>query len=349
MSFDKKTEILRTLENLLRVDVSRALTTKEILRELEGRLVEKGVEPITSERALKDYFNVFRSRGIEVKSDRVKCDDVDESGKPRSAKYVRYFEDIRDTLFPDEIAAADVEELKSSVEILDRINANPFIDEIRVLLSERLELNEGTPELTVHLDSKENYMGKKYIAPIFKAIREKQAIRITYKPFYDEAFEADFSPYLLKQYNHRWYCIGIQFDRDGLQNLALDRITGVIEPIDGYQPSGMTRGDWNDRFQEIVGVTHTAEWREPEMVHLRFYGPSRGFVATKPLAFGQRPISPEDLKQDPMDVYIEDIYVNFELKQQIMFYLDQVEVVSPDWLRREIHDHFRQGMKRNGV
>ena len=62
-------------------------------------------------------------------------------------------------------------------------------------------------------------------------------------------------PYLLKQYNSRWYLIG-GIDSDGfIVNFPLDRIEDIkVEPKVKYKPCNE---DLSLRFKDIVGVTLT--------------------------------------------------------------------------------------------
>ena len=239
--------------------------------------------------------------------------------------------------------------LKEIVRELDAVAGNPFIDEMRVMLGQRLgEFEESTEyPLLVHFDSKENYVGRTYIREMFEAVKFKVALKFEYSPFHQEKHTITLSPHILKQYNHRWYCLGQLHNQSRhIANVALDRIVGPVRKVDGFQSSELTREDLNDRFQEIVGVTYS-EQQEPVNIHLRFHGKSRGYVFTKPLSICQRPLSFDDLKSDPMDVHLEEIRINFELKQQIFFYADQVEIVSPESLRKEMEIIYLSGAALN--
>ncbi|RZM05714.1 MAG: PDZ domain-containing protein, partial [Pedobacter sp.] len=47
------------------------------------------------------------------------------------------------------------------------------------------------------------------LGPLYQAIRGRQVLVLRYRPFGAvEAWEATVQPYLLKQYNHRWFLIG---------------------------------------------------------------------------------------------------------------------------------------------
>lgn len=89
---------------------------------------------------------------------------------------------------------------------------------------------------------------------LFDNISNQVVIKLEYHTFTDkEAREIIFHPYLLKQYNNRWYLIGAA-DNDGkILNFALDRIDAVTAlPEVKYKPCNE---DLAERFEDIIGVT----------------------------------------------------------------------------------------------
>ena len=332
------------LLKLLHRSEANAFTIEELQSRVNEYLDEHGFN-IISRRTLDSDIAALSKDG-EIANSRVSTSGYISE---RSYKYVRYVKNPIDFKDEQRLSKENLKILESVASELDHISGNPFVDELRIILSEKVD-EKGNKALSnnlfVHLDTRENYLGRKNIAPLYDAVKNKYAIKFLYKSFGEDPRDVLLSPYILKQYNHRWYCIGKEHGKDSLVNIALDRVNGEIQKTDGYHPTMRNRNDWNDRFQEIVGVTYSED-TEPTNIHLRFYGKSRGYVLTKPLSICQRPIPLEELKNDPIDVYLEDIKVNFELKQQIMFYLDQVEVVQPKWLREEIKALFKKGAERN--
>ena len=66
----------------------------------------------------------------------------------------------------------------------------------------------------------------------------------------------DLHPYLLKQYNERWYliCLLVNAERDFLMNLPLNRIFSFKEVPE--IPFKECYCDIDEHYEDIVGVTH---------------------------------------------------------------------------------------------
>ena len=343
MELQIQTRLLE-LDKMLRLAPEKAYSFGEILRRLNEVLEDHGEAQI-GDSTLKNDFKLLKEKfGAKVGS--FKMPAPSHSGK--QYHYVRCYEE--ETSIEDDLVQGNkTKYLKVALRQLNYISGNPLIDELRVVLYQQIEEHqegghEGR-ELYVHLDSNESYEGQKYIQVFLNAIQDKVALQFEYHPFGADVMYTKVSPYLLKQYNQRWYCIGTT--QDGyMRNMALDRVVSEPKRTAGFQKSKLDREDWNDRFQEIVGVSYN-ERADLENIHLRFYGKSRYYVKTKPLSLCQRPLTDEDLLKDPMDVFLEGIQINFELKQQIMFYRHEVEVVSPAYLREEVHTIFQEAANRN--
>ncbi len=336
---------LRCVEQLLRRSPEVAYPKNEILRLVNEQLNHEGYGQI-SERTLANDFKELTELGAEIGKTRIEA----PTGSGKKYHTVRHYTSINTSVLDESLNEHQLNVLKDVYDELEKVSGNPFIDEFRVLIAQRLDEydDDGVgSEMLVHFDSREGYAGKRYIKDFFEAVKKKVAVKFQYAKSFEEPREVVLSPYLLKQYNHRWYCIGRSVaEPQVLSNIALDRVSGDLTECRGFVPSNMTPQDWNDRFQEIVGVTYNEE--SPLVnVHLRFHGKSRGYVFSKPMSICQRALSPDDLDNDPMDVYLEDIRVNFELKQQIMFYADQVEVVEPVELRKELEAMFLRGAELN--
>lgn len=89
---------------------------------------------------------------------------------------------------------------------------------------------------------------------LFDNISNQVDIKLEYHTFTDkETRKIIFHPYLLKQYNNRWYLIGAADDNGKILNFALDRIDAVIAlPEIKYK---LCNEDLADRFEDIIGVT----------------------------------------------------------------------------------------------
>lgn len=331
---------LRALQDILLKPTAEAGTKNDILNQLNEVLHREGHSTI-GDRTLDNLFHQLEELGAPVRALRVKSPT---NGRMQHVRFIERKSALLESLISEEQEAG----ILSAIRELEGIEGDPFIDELRLLLAQKVEEYEADPstQLIVHTEGMPTYAGLVYLNGFYNAIKNKTALHIRYRPFEKAADEFKFSPYLLKKYNHRWFCLGrIHETPLDIVNLALDRVKSPPVTTEGFIPSKYDRSDWNDRFQEIVGVTFHDDIT-PFDVHLRFYGDSRWYVYTKPLALSQRPLTEADLENDPMDVVLEQVRPNFELKQLILNFGDAVEVTAPEFLRMEIKHVLKSAINR---
>jgi predicted DNA-binding transcriptional regulator YafY len=178
-------------------------------------------------------------------------------------------------------------------------------------------------------------MDKDYYKNIFNAIVNKQAIEVVYHPFGKEAKSAIVSPYHLKQYNNRWFLIGKVNGYNSLTNYAIDRIEGIkeigrfkYEPLDD---------DFNfeEFFEDVIGVS--VEDVPVDDVVLYVNEKAFNYIFTKPLHPSQvvkRELLPDGRRE--IDLKVKD---NYELRALLRSFGSQIEVISPETLRKEMKEN----------
>lgn len=125
------------------------------------------------------------------------------------------------------------------------------------------------------------------LGTLFDFISNEVVINLTYHTFNDMAQRTIvFHPYLLKQYNDRWFVLGAADEDKKILTFALDRIDKV-EPLpeQKYIPCP---DDLADRFEDIVGVTY---YEDHPIEHILFWvsDSSKGYIETKPIHGTQTP------------------------------------------------------------
>lgn len=236
------------------------------------------------------------------------------------------------------VNTTESEYMKAAIQIMSRFAGTPqfeWVEELLPMLESKFGAVKDKRKIIAY-ESNLDYTGTKYIQPLFNAIHNERVLSVRYKPFNNEEFTAIFHPYFLKQYNNRWFVIGLNVD-GGLEagNFALDRILNIEETDLTYQRSNK---DWEDYFDEIIGVTHYD--KEPETIKLLFHEGAE-YVKTKPLHLTQK-LKEEDGK---LEVRIE-VIPNFELEKLILSFGNQVEVLEPESLRIKIADKLKEAMSR---
>lgn len=133
------------------------------------------------------------------------------------------------------------------------------------------------------------------LGTLFDNISNKVVIRLSYHTFADEAIRSiDFHPYLLKQYNDRWFLLGAADNDRAILTFALDRIDNV-EPLPERKYEDCTE-DLAERFEDIVGVT-LYEDRPVEHILCWVSDDAKGYITTKPIHGSFTPIKGEkDMK-----------------------------------------------------
>jgi len=181
-----------------------------------------------------------------------------------------------------------------------------------------------------------------FLGILFTAISSSQVVELHYHTFANpEVKSILFHPYLLKEYNSRWYVIG-GFDPTGfILNFALDRLDAVIpRPALPFLPPSE---EFQERHDDIVGVTLLAD-RPVEEILLWVSDETYPYIQTKPIHLSQKNVSGEkenEIRQKypcPSGGKIISLNCirNRELLQTIFFYMNDVVVLSPKVLRDEV-------------
>ncbi len=126
------------------------------------------------------------------------------------------------------------------------------------------------------------------LGTLFDNISNEVVIRLSYHTFSDESIRSiDFHPYLLKQYNERWFLLGAADSDQKILNFALDRIDKV-EPLPEKKYVECSE-DLRERFEDIIGIT-LYEDRPVEHIVCWVSDISKGYVDTKPIHSSYTPI-----------------------------------------------------------
>ena len=187
------------------------------------------------------------------------------------------------------------------------------------------------------------------LGTLFDNISNEVVVRLSYHTFSDETVRSiDFHPYLLKQYNDRWFLLGAA-DSDGkILTFALDRIDKV-EPLPErkYIPYP---DDLAERFDDIVGVTY---YEDRPIEHIMFWvsDSSKNYIDTKPLHGSQKPLRGEaetQLRQEYPQLesgafYTIDCIKNYELIRLLCSYgKDLIVLRSNGTILDDIHQRINE-------
>lgn len=181
-------------------------------------------------------------------------------------------------------------------------------------------------------------------------IQSKKVVQIRFQDFNKPVIEGNLHPYLLKEYNGRWYICGLwekDYQETGQKKIhlfALDRIR--IKPA--IKPSlGFIKNDWFDPdsfFDKMIGVTNLYGTQKPQKIVVRVYGLSVQYLEAKRLHHSQELIF-ETQTEDFADFkfYLID---NYEFRSKILALGSNAEVLEPSELRKSFAEIAEKMRKR---
>ena len=180
------------------------------------------------------------------------------------------------------------------------------------------------------------------LGTLFDCISNEVVIRLSYHTFNDSTIRCiDFHPYLLKQYNDRWYLLGAASVDMKILKFALDRIDKVESlPEQKYIdcPENLT-----EQFDDIVGVT-LYENRKVEHILFWVNDVSVGYIQTKPIHGSQTQIKGEKeillREQYPQleggAFFTIDCVRNYELIRELTSYGKELIVLTEGEVKNDI-------------
>lgn len=195
----------------------------------------------------------------------------------------------------------------------------------------------GDAQQVVLFDTNVHLRGLEHLLALMNHINRKECLEVAYKPFDKELQRFDFHPYVLKEYQQRWYCIGLNEQENNFWTLALDRLLSFHAGSKAYIAP---RQDMREYFEDFIGVSLAwePERRRLEKVILRFTPERWKYIETKPL-------HPSQKKPKHTDKGVEVVYTlipNRELKYEIMRLGPDVEVLEPEALRKEVAESLQK-------
>lgn len=142
--------------------------------------------------------------------------------------YYRY-EDPNFSIFDNELSAEELNDLRSTIEMLGKFRgspANAWLEEVISNLEYRFNIKPNTENL-IAFENNEQLKGLEYLSDIIDMTIHHQPVNIHYCSFKGKEQDAIIHPYYVKQYNNRWFVLGYNEKYQSLSIYALDRIQSL--------------------------------------------------------------------------------------------------------------------------
>lgn len=329
------------LDELLR-DRYHNYSLDDLTEIVNDRLAVMDIEPVVRRSIEKDLRFLEYESDFLVELERYTAKGVDafdkESQRTITKRCIRYA-DPTFSIFKKAMSDDETYLLRELISMVGQFDGLPELSTLEDLRS-RLQLSDNKQIISL---AKNPLNNSNIFAQLFAAISHKQVIQITYHTFADvnANHQIIVHPYLLKEYNRRWYLIGAA-DLDGkLLTLALDRMETIIP-----QPSYIFKeydGNLQERYEDIVGVTL---YEDKPIEHIVFWvsDASMHYVMTKPIHESQRHYTKEREQEFRSNYtmlkngafFSVDCIINYELIRELMSFGKDLLVLTPESLKNQI-------------
>ncbi len=224
----------------------------------------------------------------------------------------------------------DLFELQYALSILKNFKGfknTSGIENIITKLEHTVTLQETTDKEIIHFDHSLNEPGQKWLHELYDFIQEENVLRITYQPFYlDEPYQRTISPYLIKEYDNRWFLVCWDHDREAIRNFALDRLVALEKvPIRFFRDRSF---DARQYFEDIIGITLPKD-QPKQIVQFGIVNEDAKYLVTKPLHRSQALVR----ESSDYTYFSIEVIPNFELESVLLAFGDRLNVIEPQELR----------------
>ena len=321
-------------------DQYHSYSIKDMTDYLQKELPQFGQSEGVSKRCVeKDIEYLEYQSPFDIEFERYSVDAYSlEKDKPYKKRCIRYA-DPTFSIFKGKLSEEEKGLLTaalSTIGTFDGLDGFGWLNDF----SKRLGLIEQEPIIQM---SQNLLKHKTLMAEAYSVIQAKTVIKLHYIKFNDsQKREVILSPYLLKEYNRRWYVIGGANDTGKILNFALDRVES-IEILPGYEYR-QAPGDLIDRYEDIIGITYN---EQSPIYEILFWVSenSAPYIKTKPIHGSQKEIKGEKAKRireqfsltNEGTIFSIECKENYELIRELTSYTE-FKVLSPEPIIKSIKE-----------
>ncbi len=303
-------------------------TFKDLVKKVNEEMVDFGSVSIRTVRADIKYM---------LENYEIEFDEELQKGKI----YFYRYKDLDKTINKLSINDLEIEKLKEAFLVLQRIQGLDEFGWVANTLPKFQNLLGEQKPVVEFSRNDQSYRVKDLFMQLYDAIVNQKVLKIKYQDFkVDEPYFVIFHPYYIKEYNRRWFVLGLN-QESGIEtwNLAFDRIYELDVVTSGkYIVSSI---DWKmDYFSDVIGVTRFVD-AESQIVKIETDSLTYKYIVSKPLHISHKRITEENGKV----IFQMDVILNRELKNQLLSFGANIKVLEPLTFVNEMKEEFQKASK----
>ncbi len=232
------------------------------------------------------------------------------------------------------ITEIDIDILQESMEMLRQFKNFSLFSELNGVIQKLedkvyRETKEQSP--IIHLDKNDQLQGIEHLDTIYQAIVKKMVLDINYQSFKArKPSVVTFTPYILKEFNNRWFVVGKKEDRVATITFALDRIIDLEFNLS--VPYENHNFDPDDYYKDTIGVSVLSD-RDIINIEMKVDKYNAPYVMTKPFHSSQEMLG--EYADGSILVGLR-VHHNFELERLLLGFGPAITILKPRRLKQKI-------------
>ena len=313
----------KTLDRCLQ-NRSRKWTLQGLIDACSDALYEyEGKDTLVSKRTVQLDIQMMRSDKLGYNAPII----------VQGRKYYTY-EDENYSITQLPIDKIDMDILEESMEMLKQFKDFSLFSELKGViqkLEDKVYRESKQQSPIIHMDKVEDLKGIHHLDVLYQAILKQLVLKIEYQSFKARISSIiTFHPYILKEFNNRWFLIGRPNGKENIINMAIDRIESIDYELSiDYEQNDF---DADEYYKNTYGVTvlDDKSIMDVEMKVNRYHAP---YIITKPIHHSQRFV---ERQKDGSVILTLRVHNNFEIQRRLLGYGDGIEILKPRRLRGQI-------------
>lgn len=245
------------------------------------------------------------------------------------------------------VSADELHGLDFAISLLEQFKHLPAIREFEEAIRKIATTVKHNKEVRgesdyIQLDKPFVIKGIELVEPLLKAISERRVVKFTYQKHGSEQVSQNLlEPYLIRESKNFWYVIGngISKKEHKILTFALDRIQDLQVTEQTFSDEKIDKKNF---YNNVLGVS-IAEGK-PEKVLLSFTPLQGKYIKTLPIHHSQKVV-----KETASELHVQlELVINTELKMQLLSYGDQVKILQPLALAKEMKEVAQRMLKNYG-
>lgn len=257
-------------------------------------------------------------------------------------KYYKY-EDEEYSITDIPLTETDINVLTETVSMLKQFKDFSLFSDVSDILQrleDKIYAEKSHTRPVIYLDKNENLKGLHFLDTLYQAIVKKVVLVITYRSFTSTVENKfNFTPYILKEFNNRWFLVGRKINARNITNLALDRIIAI--DFDFQIPYADEDFDAEVFYKDVVGIT-VNQGMPTRKIELWIDCHNAPYVLTKPF----HPSQVLEQQNDDGSVVVSLLLkTNYELERLLIGFGEGLKVLAPHDLQRRIKKKLEDALK----